>query len=156
EMDAQAPVILYPNGGTAGGQIGCDVQFGGFVLGVEGDGQWVFDSKVSRAFGYSPPLGDTLSKSFENPWFATAQVRAGVALDRTLLYVTGGGAFAGVKTTDTLVTAGGLATSTVNTDKAMIGWTVGGGIEQALTPHWTVKAEYLYSELGTLDVGIPC
>ena len=35
----------------------------------------------------------------------------------------------------------------VSTTKA--GWTVGGGAEWKLAPNWSVKAEYLYVDLGT-------
>jgi outer membrane immunogenic protein len=28
------------------------------------------------------------------------------------------------------------------------GWTIGGGLEYALTNHWTVRTEYLYADLG--------
>jgi outer membrane immunogenic protein len=30
-----------------------------------------------------------------------------------------------------------------------VGWTVGAGVEWKLTPVWSVKAEYLYAELGS-------
>ena len=33
----------------------------------------------------------------------------------------------------------------------MTGWTIGGGLEQAITPNWTVKAEYLYADLGSVS-----
>ena len=29
-----------------------------------------------------------------------------------------------------------------------VGWTVGAGVEWKLTPVWSVKAEYLYAQLG--------
>ena len=29
-----------------------------------------------------------------------------------------------------------------------MGWAVGGGVEYAFTNNWTVKAEYLYMDLG--------
>jgi outer membrane immunogenic protein len=36
------------------------------------------------------------------------------------------------------------------------GWTVGSGIEgKLLIPGWTLKAEYLYLDLGTLDATTP-
>ncbi len=30
-----------------------------------------------------------------------------------------------------------------------VGWTVGGGIEYAITNNWTIKGEYLYYDLGS-------
>ena len=30
-----------------------------------------------------------------------------------------------------------------------MGWTAGAGVEWKLTPVWSVKAEYLYAELGS-------
>ena len=30
-----------------------------------------------------------------------------------------------------------------------VGWTVGGGVEYALTNNWTIKGEYLYANLGS-------
>jgi outer membrane immunogenic protein len=37
----------------------------------------------------------------------------------------------------------------VDTTKA--GWTVGGGVEYAFAPNWSVKAEYLYADLGDVS-----
>jgi high affinity Mn2+ porin len=42
-------------------------------------------------------------------------------------------------------------TSANGTDSSVqqrVGWVVGGGIEAPLIPHWTVKAEYLYTQFG--------
>jgi outer membrane immunogenic protein len=33
-----------------------------------------------------------------------------------------------------------------------VGWTAGGGLEYALARQWTVKAEYLYLDLGNRSV----
>lgn len=32
------------------------------------------------------------------------------------------------------------------------GWTAGGGVEWAFAPNWSIKAEYLYVDLGTFRV----
>ena len=34
----------------------------------------------------------------------------------------------------------------------LVGWTAGAGIEHAFAPNWTVKAEYLYVDLGEVDL----
>jgi outer membrane immunogenic protein len=40
-------------------------------------------------------------------------------------------------------------TSPVSTSNWQVGWTVGGGMEFALTDRWSAKAEYMYYDLGT-------
>jgi outer membrane immunogenic protein len=41
-------------------------------------------------------------------------------------------------------------------DTTNTGWTVGGGIEDAFTPNWSTKIEYLYVDLGSVDCGLAC
>ena len=36
------------------------------------------------------------------------------------------------------------------------GWTVGAGLEFAITPNWSAKAEYLYVNLGKFNCGLNC
>jgi outer membrane immunogenic protein len=59
-----------------------------------------------------------------------------------LLYATGGLAYGGVNTSETI---GGALFSTTDT---RVGYTVGAGIEGALGGNWTAKLEYLYVDLG--------
>jgi outer membrane immunogenic protein len=40
------------------------------------------------------------------------------------------------------------------TTNLLIGWTAGGGMEFALTPHWSAKAEYMYYDLGSASYTI--
>jgi len=73
-----------------------------------------------------------------------------------LLYATGGLAVARIKTFDSIVAVADpndfVRTSGSST---RVGWTVGGGAEWAFAPRWSVKAEYLYVNLGTFNtIGI--
>jgi outer membrane immunogenic protein len=81
------------------------------------------------------------------PWFGTVRGRLGYAQDGWLLYVTGGYAYARL-TTDASASAGGISASLSQQDFRS-GWTVGGGIEVALTPRWSLKTEYLYMDFGS-------
>ncbi len=40
-------------------------------------------------------------------------------------------------------------------DKMLVGWTAGGGVEYALSKAWSLKGEYLYAHLGTVERSAP-
>jgi hypothetical protein len=42
----------------------------------------------------------------------------------------------------------GPGVESASASKTLVGWTVGAGVEQAITPNWIIKAEYLYTDLG--------
>jgi outer membrane immunogenic protein len=65
----------------------------------------------------------------------------GYALDRTLIYVTGGAAFAPVQA--------GLNPSSSFDTSTKFGWTAGAGVEFAFFGNWSAKAEYLYIDLAS-------
>jgi len=122
------------NGFLAGGTIGANYQWGRFVLGIEGDGDW------TSLDGKTTPTCSTCE--VKSTWLATARGRAGYAFDRILFYGTGGAAFGNVQ--------GGAIGGPFDSG-TQIGWTVGGGIEAAIAPNWTAKVEYLYVNLGNLN-----
>jgi len=117
---------LKPRGVLGGVQGGYNWQTGQFVLGAETDLQ------LTSADDTFAPY------QFSNPWFGTLRGRVGWAFSNVLLYGTAGLAYGTGK-----LKVAGLSES--HTD---LGWTVGGGIEVGLTPHWSAKVEYLYFDLG--------
>ena len=139
------------DGAVAGGQIGYNWQTGAWVFGLETDLQWT-GQRGSTSFCLTAgcPAGSFVANAdYKLQWFGTARARAGWLVDpRVLLYVTGGAAYGQVKADYTGrrlgLPLGGSSTSTTR-----LGWTVGGGIEGMLSENWTVKAEYLYVDLGT-------
>jgi len=128
-------------GGVVGGTIGYNYQIHQVVLGAEGDIDW--SSIKGTTTAVTCPAGCTTSDS----WLSTLRGRVGYSLDRFLPYVTGGGAFGNINAS-TPGLAGGTATNA--------GWTVGAGLEFAITPHWSAKAEYLYVDLGKFNCGAGC
>ena len=70
----------------------------------------------------------------------------------TLLYVTGGAAFGGVKSSWTDNDAAPDNTS-LAVDKVKVGWVAGGGIEHAFAGNWLVRVEGLYHDLGKVSAG---
>ena len=41
-------------------------------------------------------------------------------------------------------------------DDTNVGWTAGAGVEFAVNNQWSLKAEYLYVDLGNFNCGIAC
>lgn len=134
-------------GGALGGLLGYNWQSGNFIYGLEGDWIWtsVKTAPVNGIFDFRA------NSSFEVNWIATVRGRAGLAIDATLLYLTGGIAFGHVKNSFTSFGSSGVfADFTHNQTK--VGWTAGIGVEHMFGPHWTARAEFRYVDLGTTDV----
>jgi outer membrane immunogenic protein len=118
-----------PNGLAGGVQAGYSWRSGVVVFGVETDLQ------LSSADDVFAPW------KFSNPWFGTLRGRAGFLLNNmALFYATGGVAYGTLRAQSTL--------TGVTESKTGLGWTIGGGVEVALTGNWTAKAEYLYVDLS--------
>lgn len=134
------------NGAVGGGQIGYNWQFENWVSGIEFDGQVTGEKKV-LGWLLLPPQNQTTD--WQYPWFVTARLREGFAVNTWLFYVTGGLAVGESRfTTNFLDPNLTTITSQTQTD-IRIGWTVGGGIEAAIGGGWTAKVEYLFVDLGT-------
>lgn len=84
-------------------------------------------------------------------WLGTVRGRLGYAFDRTLVYATGGLAFGHVN--DRLTTSvdfdSGPTPFSVKTSDTKTGFVVGGGLEYAITPAWSLKGEYQFIDLGS-------
>jgi outer membrane immunogenic protein len=119
-----------------------------WVLGLEADIQ-ITDQRDSINWttpgfvGAAVIPGGPASNSWSFPWFGTVRGRIGYAPDVWMLYFTGGFAYGETKSS---VTAPGFAASESVTRG---GWTIGGGLEYAYAPRWSVKLEYLYLDLGS-------
>lgn len=133
------------SGVKLGGHLGYRYQFANnFVLGLEGDLSWL--SAGTKAFtinGFAPNAYQARAN-----WDGSIRATAGFAVDRALLYATGGVSFIG--TTGCGVTAPGAA-CVLNTQfgGTRAGWTVGAGLAYAVTPNVALRGEYLYANYGT-------
>lgn len=129
-----------PKGALAGLTLGYNYQTGTWVWGLEGDWDW------SGMKGSADCLV-VLTCTTKNDWLATARVRLGYAgWNNWLPYLTGGLAMGDIKASTVLGDA----------SKTKIGWAAGLGVEYAMLANWSVKAEYLYADLGKFDCGITC
>lgn len=136
-------------GGLTGGY---NWQVSSAVLGIEADFNY-FGFKGSATgtalYPCCAPTAFTVGTSESADWLATVRGRIGfLATPAFLLYGTGGLAVANVRAsylfTDTFATANESAS--ISTTR--YGWTAGVGGEYALMNGWSIKAEYLYVDLG--------
>lgn len=114
------------NGALGGVLGGYNFQYQNFVFGIDSD----FSVTSANAFSDIVDI-NTLS---------TARLRVGYAFDRILPYATGGLAYS--------FTDLDLAGSP-NDNEFYLGWTVGGGVEYALSDNISARLQYNYVDLGT-------
>ena len=132
------------DGFIVGGTIGYNYQFTpNFVAGIEADLSYT-DIKKSASNGFI-----TLSR--EMNYLGTVRGRLGYTFDRFMVYGTGGLAYANVKSQTNIAGLGSLYTG--SKDDTRTGWTVGGGVEYAITNNISAKVEYLYYDLGRESYG---
>lgn len=133
------------SGGLLGATLGFNAQIDSFVLGIEGDIAW------SGATGTAPCTANPAFNCQGNlSWLGTIKGRAGVAVDSLLFFGTAGLA-AGGTTANIIPAALGLTNTYSGT---MTGWTVGAGVEAAVTDAITVKAEYQYLSMGGVQAPV--
>jgi outer membrane immunogenic protein len=132
------------SGALLGATLGYNHQVGSWVLGIEGDIDW--SSIGGQVTG--PVMGIPATFETQLPWLNTFRGRVGYAFGSFLPYITGGGAFGGVRATDA-ITIPGSGNVLGGLSDVRLGWTAGAGLEYALTQNLSVKAEYLYVDLGS-------
>jgi outer membrane immunogenic protein len=136
--DAVEKADVASHGWLGGVQAGYNYQVGNWVIGVEGDIAW------SNANGFNDITAgryDVADIEVNMDWLASLAARAGISMDRTLFYAKGGVGFAQVELGDSEGNGHPIAGAGSDT---LTGWTVGGGVEHAVTDNWTVKAEYQF------------
>ncbi|MCL7999850.1 porin family protein [Brucella sp. 21LCYQ03] len=129
--------------GLFGGiHAGYNYQFANpFVIGIEGDINY---SDINGSHHLLVPGYDD-SLSLKTNWQGSARLRAGYAIDKTLIYATGGLAFAGAE----------LKTGGISDKNTHVGWTAGAGIEHAFTPNWIGRFEVRYSDFNKKTYDTP-
>ena len=80
----------------------------------------------------------------EIDWIVTVRARFGIVWYQTVLYATGGAAYAG-----TLVNKSAFPTFSGSDTRSHLGWTVGAGAALALTDGWSFAVEYRRIDLGS-------
>ncbi len=178
-QDAGSP-RLKPQGFTGGAQLGYNWQAGHWVYGAEFDinassqrdtinNSFVLPGNtalaggggVCGATGPETCIGN-FSTTLKTEWLLTIRPRIGYAWGRTLAYTTAGLAVTRLKFSQTYTDnitypllfppstgAGGSERASASANK--LGFTLGGGFEQAIADNWSMKAEYLYVRFNGVD-----
>jgi outer membrane immunogenic protein len=172
--DPAGSAILFGVGGTpnvtsiktsgvlGGGQLGYNWQFAPtWVAGLEADfdGSGLKGNGTGNFLPGGAPFSATAGESVN--WFGTVRARLGyLPVNNLLAFVTGGFAYGQVNHSaayinnagagflvGTLFCAANATCLAGSSETTAGGWTAGGGLEYAITPKWTIKAEYLYVSL---------
>ena len=146
-------------GWVGGLQLGYNYQFRWLVVGVEGSWDWAGLNGSFGCFSFG-----NQQCTLNSEWFGTVVGKAGVAVGSALVFVDGGAAWTRDAITDVATTAasrGGVPSlpgDLFTGSQIRSGWTVGGGVEYALSHNWSVFAAYSYMNFGekaiTLDDGL--
>ncbi|WP_225143915.1 MULTISPECIES: outer membrane beta-barrel protein, partial [unclassified Bradyrhizobium] len=141
----------------AGGQIGYNWQKNGWVFGVELDASGAVSDGTNTCLAASGFIVSANCKAGPNV-FATGTGRVGYAfgaLGHTPAYLKGGVAWQNNRGDVVNNFEGGSPQEKAHFDYGRLGATIGLGVEQALTPAWSVKAEYDYLHFGGPSVATP-
>lgn len=141
-----------PDGFLGGLYAGYSRQFANnATLGVEGDISFTnFKGSVDPLHNPAGAPFPPNSATSKMDWNGSVRIRAGYAIDRFLPYITGGVAFGRYEFTPEYTATGPLPGS-----KTQTGWTIGAGLEHALTDHLTTRIEYRYTDFGRATYEIP-
>lgn len=136
-------ILTHGDGGIFSADAGYNFQTGPVVYGVETDFGWSTAEYELNVFSSR----DAIVRN-KLDYVGTVRARIGFALDRALIYATGGYAYGRVdnySTSDITDAAYGARTKGWQS-----GWTVGAGLEYAADENWTLRAEGLYLDLGSV------
>jgi outer membrane immunogenic protein len=133
---------LNPSGWLGGFQTGYNWQFApSWLFGIETDDSFagLKQTGVAAGGGVGP-----LPATVKIDEFGSVRARLGFVMDRSLIYGTGGFAWAHLKYLEPTQEAW---------KEYQAGWTAGAGWEYAIDPKWSAKVEYLYADFGrTKDI----
>ena len=151
--------------------IGLEGDVDGTSLSKSYSGNLPFGTSLVGGGFLTAPLGGTVNVNVNHDIEGSIRGRIGYAWDRVLIYATGGVAFGGfngnvsgnfpggvygVAPIPVGIAAAAIPLGTpfgpfggsTSASTTRVGWTVGGGIEYAVTNNWSIRAEYRYTDFG--------
>jgi outer membrane immunogenic protein len=146
---------------TGGLQTGYNFRSGGWVFGAEVDVNFLNakGSKTTSAFGtvasqIPTPTLYTFVNEIDANYIVSARPRVGVLVGGGLLYATGGVAVTTLKYDHSFRGTGGFFNGifeNASASETKVGWTAGGGYELPIGSNVSLRAEYLFSDFGSVS-----
>ncbi|WP_330168879.1 outer membrane protein [Bartonella grahamii] len=91
----------------------------------------------------------TFNHTLKQKWTGATRVRVGFSAGRVMPYIAGGVAYGQFQDIlSTVITGDEPFSKTSDVTKTMIGYTLGAGVDFAMTDHLIMRAEYRYSDFG--------
>ncbi len=158
----------HESGNLSGGLFaGYNLQLNSpMVIGVDANFGYVGSTDISEGLFTAPAVSDPVTRTLTTTvtsgidWQAGVRGRVGVAFDRTLPYIAGGLAIAQYKYNYTSFALNQTVSTTTRPDPTSfkdtyLGWTLGAGVEHAMTDNLILRAEYRYSDFGKKTFDTP-
>ncbi|KFN41351.1 outer membrane protein [Arenimonas oryziterrae] len=142
-----------PNGITFGVAGGYNHQNGAMVFGFEIDVNSLNGDDSRSATGTYPccaPTAYTVNETTEISRLMSARFRLGYAHNQSLFYVTAGHARTKIEMRDTFTDTFASATESFSGSRTKGAFIYGLGYEHDLKNQWSIKAEYLRADFGTV------
>ena len=164
--DPRADNSFGTTGLITGVQLGYNLQSGNFVFGVEADlGYLNLSGDKTAALPRSKPNDKntdiSATYSMDGGLYGDLTGRVGYASGNTLLYLKGGAAFLEATLNSDYVGANCTTTSKCSpfnpstfafeNSETLFGWTLGFGVEYALSSSWSLKLEYQHFDFGSMS-----
>ncbi len=141
----------FGSDGIFGFHLGANRQIGSWVVGLEGAySRTHLHASSLDPFGYAG-TNQQLTYEASLDWIATMTPRLGYSFGRWMLY--GKGGFAAGHVEGTLTSQDPTTTITFQEKGIHVGWTIGLGVELALTPNLILGIEYNHYDLGRQRLG---
>jgi len=128
-----------------------------WIIGIEADVSAVDGDGTNTCLAYSGQFVSANCRVQERA-FGSITGRVGRAFGsqgRALAYIKGGAAFLVDDISITTNAPDYLAQASNSASGTRLGWTLGAGVEYALSPAWSVRAEYDYARFGRRSIDAP-
>jgi outer membrane immunogenic protein len=133
--------------------VGVEIDYGAFRTRGVRDAVFLLPATTAPV---APLAVAQLHHETNTDWLFTVRPRVGWVYSVLYGYITGGAAFTNINASTVYSDNSnvGLPNGFVATSQSKAGWTIGGGLEVAIAPRWTLRAEYLRVEFsGANGVG---